>query len=482
MKVDKSVYSRVLPIINAIYNMFDFMHISKKEYNMIVEEIIDNLLDNNYNNQKFVKLFEKNLYERMIMMGKDLINDGDNAYQLIDSYINYKFNNISAIGHIMTSFRKLDMLLDNYNYFPNMNLLIKLINNNSTLNRLLKEFFRCYSTQIINGKIDTVTNSNSLIMMCNVYTIINNIEVNDDIEDERDYNFRDVNAEMAYILEIKKIPLLSASDEKMLARKAANGDSEAREVLIVSNLRLVVKYAFQYVGMGLSLLDLIQEGNIGLMKAIDEYDVDKGFKLSTYATWWIRQAIVRAISNTGRSIRLPIHLCTDISICLKTFDALTAELGRMPTFEEVGQKMGVSAQRAMDLYKYRTHPISLNIMVNDDDDAEMADLIPSDDEGPEDVVVNEMARVNLPEQINSLFDACNLSDKEREILLLRNTLNGRKCYTLEELGKKYGVTRERVRQIEKKALLKLRRYKEVRDCGSVDNFLANYGKVRKLSN
>lgn len=318
--------------------------------------------------------------------------------------------------------------------------------------------------------------------MCEVYAIINGIEIYDENDDEEEYDFKDLDTEKSYIMEIKDIPLLSASEEKELARRASNGDEDAREKLIVSNLRLVLKYAFQYRGMGLTVLDLVQEGNIGLMKAVDEYDADKGFKLSTYASWWIRQSIIRAISNSARSIRLPVHLCNDILTCVRTMDILTEELGRVPTFEEIGERMGVSSQRALDLYRYRCQPLSLNAVINDEDETEMIEFVASEDEGTEDIVINEVVKSDLFERLDNLFDACNLSQKEKEILMLRNTLsgNGNKCYTLDELGEKYGVTRERIRQIEKKALIKIRNYREVKKCSCSDDFLANYAKVKVI--
>jgi len=254
-----------------------------------------------------------------------------------------------------------------------------------------------------------------------------------------------------YLTEIGKVDLLKKDEEVALAKRVEQGDEEAVELLIRSNLRLVVSIAKKYLGRGLSMLDLIQEGNMGLMKAVKKYDWRRGFKFSTYATWWIRQAITRAIADQARTIRIPVHMVETINKFHRISRRMAQELGREPEPEEVAKEMGLEPEKGREIIKIAQEPTSLQKKVGDDDDSSLGDFI--EDEmvmSPDDAASAEL----LKEQVRDVLDS--LTPRERKVLELRFGLEDGRSRTLEEVGKDFGVTRERIRQIEAKALRKLK--------------------------
>lgn len=255
-----------------------------------------------------------------------------------------------------------------------------------------------------------------------------------------------------YLKEIGRIPLLTREEEIRLAQKAESGDLKAKEKLTSSNLRLVVSIAKKYIGRGMTFLDLIQEGNKGLIRAVEKYDWTKGFKFSTYATWWIRQAITRAIADQARTIRIPVHMVETINKLMRTARKLMQDLGREPTPEEIGEAMEMDPEKVREILKISQNTTSLENPVGDsDDDSVLGDFIADDRQiSPYDATSQQMLRENIGEVLEAL------SDREARVLKMRFGLNGGKAMTLEEVGQKFGVTRERIRQIEAKALRKLR--------------------------
>ena len=264
-----------------------------------------------------------------------------------------------------------------------------------------------------------------------------------------------------YLKEIGNVPLLSTEEEVALAQRVEAGDESAKKQLIEANLRLVVSIAKKYVGRGMPFLDLIQEGNMGLMKAVDKFDYSKGFKFSTYATWWIRQAITRGIADTGRTIRVPVHMVETINKTLRMTRTLLQELGREPTPEEVADRLGVPVARVREVLKISRDPVSLDTPIGEEDDSHLGDFIEDDSAlSPADSAAFSMLREELSTALESL------TDRERQVVQLRFGLIDGRARTLEEVGKEFNVTRERIRQIEAKALRKLRhpsRSKRLRD-------------------
>lgn len=254
-----------------------------------------------------------------------------------------------------------------------------------------------------------------------------------------------------YLKEIGRIPLLNFEQEISLAKRVEKADKKAKKILIISNLRLVVSIAKKYVGRGLTLLDLIQEGNQGLIRAVEKYDWRRGFKFSTYATWWIRQSITRAIADQARTIRIPVHMVENINRFLRTSRRLMQELGREPTPEEVARVLGIEPDKALEIIKISQEPASLETPVGDEEDSRLGDFV-HDSTAP--TLFDSASRELLKEQVEEVLRT--LSDRERRVLEERFGLKDGKPKTLEEVGKMFMVTRERIRQIEAKALRKLR--------------------------
>ncbi|AGB41781.1 RNA polymerase sigma factor, sigma-70 family [Halobacteroides halobius DSM 5150] len=264
-----------------------------------------------------------------------------------------------------------------------------------------------------------------------------------------------------YLKEIGKVPLLDADEEKELARRKDEGEEYAKQKLAAANLRLVVSIAKKYVGRGMLFLDLIQEGNLGLIKAVEKFDYTKGYKFSTYATWWIRQAITRSIADQARTIRVPVHMVETINKLIRVTRHLVQELGREPTDEEIAEEMDLNPEKVQEIKKIAQEPVSLETPIGEEEDSYLGDFV-EDEKSPEPAAA--ASRMLLKEQLDGVMDS--LTDREKRVLELRFGIGDGRSRTLEEVGKEFGVTRERIRQIEAKALRKLRhpsRSKKLKD-------------------
>ena len=264
-----------------------------------------------------------------------------------------------------------------------------------------------------------------------------------------------------YLKEIGRINLLTSEEEYEYALQVEEGNEDAKRILAESNLRLVVSIAKRYVGRGMAFLDLIQEGNIGLMKAVDKFNPEKGYKFSTYATWWIRQAITRAIADQARTIRVPVHMVETINKLARVQRQLTQELNREPTEKELSKKLGITEEKVREVMKISQEPVSLETPIGEEDDSHLGDFVPDERTmSPEEYATAEL----LKEELSSVLET--LTEREEKVLILRFGLEDGQCRTLEEVGQIFGVTRERIRQIEAKALRKMRhpsRSKKLKD-------------------
>ena len=308
--------------------------------------------------------------------------------------------------------------------------------------------------------IDTINElSDDELSIANHLDTSKNGTMNDEDIVIKNFNFGSTNTYVKindpvkmYLKEIGRVELLKAEDEPGIAKRIEEGDLEAKGILISANLRLVVSIAKKYVGRGMLFLDLIQEGNMGLIKAVDKFDYRKGFKFSTYATWWIRQAITRAIADQARTIRIPVHMVETINKLTRVQRQLVQELGRDPSAEEISAKMeGISPAKVREIQKISLEPVSLETPIGEEDDSHLGDFIEDSDAVSPDQYANNQL---LKDEINKVLSG--LTDRERKVLILRFGLDDGRTRTLEEVGKQFNVTRERIRQIEAKALRKLK--------------------------
>lgn len=371
------------------------------------------------------------------------------GFKLINDYINNNFINMNTLNDALMKFRDLRDFFDNNNIYINPDLLIEIIDNNNIFNDTIKLIFNKNKRVIIMGKIYELFNNDLLINSIEIYCMINNIKIDENFDDNIDFE----DSKELYFSEISNRPILTKEEEKELGIKILNGDMQAREKLIECNLKLVVTFAKKYSCDGLAFQDIIQEGNVGLIIAVDNYNPYADYKFSTYAYYWIRQNILRAISNKGRNIRLPVHLNERLDQYSRVINRLAKKLNREPLIEEIATEMKLPIEVIEQLYKVRLDTVSISTIISEEGDTELEEFIVSDEKSPEEIIIDKL----LPLEIQKLLKKCKLTSREMEILLLRNGFYDNNILTLEAIGKRYNITRERVRQLELKALNKIRR-------------------------
>ena len=458
----KQIYNSLLPIINELYLSFEYANISSEDYEKLVLNEISNSKKTYKGNKDYIDYIKRKIKLQLSEIINKKLANSKNSFTLLNNYINKKFGNVSNYKDAIQNFKKLSDFLGTYNYIPNLDLLINLINENVNFKKMITIVFNEYHDQIISGKAEEIFYDSLLLSVIDAYCMLNNIEI-DDVENiNEDYDSSIINSTSiinTYLKEIGRIPVLSKEEERKLFVRINEGDSEAKDLFIKSNLKLVVSIAKKYTDRGLSLLDLIQEGNLGLMLAVDKYDVNKGFKFSTYATHWIRQAITRSIANKGRNVRISAHMYEKISQYKQIVTKMEDKLVRNPTIKEIAKEMDLSVSDVSMLRNFQVDTVSLNTYVGEDEESELEDFIPSNFDTPEETFMND----NLQSQVKILFEKCKLKPNEIDILMLRYGFNGRQPMTLEEIGKKYNVGRERIRQIEYIAVNKIRRLEYIKE-------------------
>ena len=433
--------------------VFDILKSSLKEHD---EYLIQETFNNNY--QLLIdiikKLLDKNsdfnsikteLDKEIKKLIKERLKDEEFAYQAINNFIqrNKASNNL---------FDNLLCFIDSYDYVLDYSMITKLINENYVYKKAINTFVKNNVALIKEGKISEITDNILLIITTEIYCQLKGIKTNDEEEKYESVDVNTLDITGMFLNEIGKIPLLSPEESIAILKRIKMGDEEAKNKFIESNQRLVVSIAKNYKNRGLEFLDLIQEGNIGMMQAIERFDPDMGYRFSTYAIWWIFQAITRAIAEKSRTIKIPVNQFELVKKYYSASNALRDILGREATIEEIAEYLNMPIEKVTDIYYFQQTPRSLNEKIKEEKDSELGQFIAADDELIEDKVIAN----NIGNDLHKLFERCNLTEREYEVLYLRFGLNGNRQHTLAEIGKMKNLERERIRQIEAKAIKKIR--------------------------
>ena len=481
---NEEIYDLIKPKIDRIYKSFSFLNISYEEYKKIVIDTIILSKTSYTGESEYIVFIKEQVNAYLNQRVNDLFKDYKTAFPLISNFINKNIKTDYTYDTSINSILTIERFLKKYKFKPNIELLIELINKNTIFAKTIESIVNKDMAVITNGLSEKKYKSSFLISIIEAYCMIKNIVIKDSEDDSIDIDSEiddlinntkqidngqedeayTIDIFRMYLKEIGKIKLLTPEEEYDLAKKMADeGDEEAKKKLIESNLRLVVKIAKRHQGKGLTFLELIQEGNIGLIKGVERFDYNKGFKLSTYATWWIRQAITRAISNKGRNIRIPVHIEGKIKSFSQEVAKLEHKLGREPTMQEIAEATNMTIKDIAELYEIRQDTTSIHTRISEDEGSELEKFIPDTKQNPEEEAINS----TLVEACKVILDSDILTDIEAKVLRYRFGFVNDRPYTLEEVGKIFDVSRERIRQIEAKALKKLRTTR-------VKNKLADY--------
>ena len=463
MKKEESIDNSICLILNTystflneLYNKYKFLKISEKDFLDIIEKDLKNF-KNVLDVKMDDKIIKKCMYNSINKYVEKKLEEKryDIICNWIDMYIKVNQEELSAFYHLVKFFEK-------YNFEPSVDCVKYLLNTNQKLNSIMNKIVEKHGSEIEEGQSENILNDLNLLLFVETYCATNGFD-NDENDSEKNsienslvYNDDIVRS---YLMEIGSCPLLSAEEEIELFEKVAQGDEKARKKAIECNTRLVVSIAKRYLGRGLEFLDLIQNGNLGLMKAVDVYDVSKGFKFSTYATWWIRQSITRALADQSRTIRIPVHMAELINKYTRIKYNLEVELNRVPTDEEIAEKMEIPVEKVKEIVKYSIEPVSIYTPIGEDEESTLEEFIPSSG----DTIEDEFTLNVSSEIIKNLIDSAQLTEREKVILLARFGFYGGKEFTLEEVGQSLGLTRERVRQLQERALNKIRKSSRILD-------------------
>lgn len=447
--------------INKIYSSISYIGMNKKAFYELVQKEITKSKKDYSGNIDYIEYIKNKIQQELIKQIIKMLADTDAAVQIINNYTNLYLSDDITYSNAIKNLYKLDKLFEIYNYIPSPDVLLKLLDSNQIIFSSVTIIFNKYKNVIISGNLEKVFDTTTIIQLVEAYCIMNDIEIKEEPEnkEEADNDYMTVDDVKIYLQEISKIPLLTPEEEKYLAQRISQGDMTAREKFIESNLRLVVKIAKKYVDRGLAFLDLIQEGNTGLIIAADRFDVKRNTKFSTYATSWIRQAITRAITDKGRNIRIPSRLYYKIGKYRKIEGILENELHRKPTTKEIAKRMCITETQAENIAAWQNDTLSMNYTPTDDEDNKLEEIISSQDDGPETIAFTN----DMQKEVRQILDECSsLTPNERTVIIKRFGLENNISLTLEETGKIIGVSRERTRQIEEKALTKLRSFSKTR--------------------
>lgn len=466
----KQILDVILGKIDKIYSSISYIGMNKKAFYELVQKEITKSKKDYSGNIDYIEYIKNKIQQELIKQIIKMLADTDTAVQIINNYANLYLSNDITYNSAIKNLYKLDKLFETYNYIPSPDVLLKLLESNEIISLSVTIIFNKYKNVIISGNLEKVFDTTTIIQLVEAYCIMNNIEIKEELEnkeEETDNDYMTSDDVKMYLQEISRIPLLTPEEERYLAKRISQGDMAAREKFIESNLRLVVKMAKKYVDRGLALLDLIQEGNTGLIIAADRFDVKRNTRFSTYATGWIRQAITRAITDKGRNIRIPSHLYYKMGKYRKIESILEGELHRKPTTKEIAERMGITETQAENIATWQNDTLSMNYTPTDDEDNKLEEIISSQDDGPETIAFTN----DMQKEVRQILDECSsLTPNERTVIIKRFGLEDNISLTLEETGKIIGVSRERTRQIEEKALTKLRSFHKTRRLAAYTQF------------
>lgn len=439
----QQVFDELQTNIDSLLEQFEHLDLTTKDYYKLVLAEIQASKTTYDGQEPYLDFILKRIASRMFIKETEMINDKTTSSKVIDRYISKEFKNIDNYQLASQKIIELSDYLAKHEWEPDLDVLLDLMNRNNAFNSAVKMFFEN------NQKTNNIKN-NIMATIIDAYCVLEDTEVDEEVDEK---NIKLPNSFRLYLSEITAIPLLSDEQTRDLFAKVKEHDKQARNKLVESNLRLVIRVAKRYYHDNASFLDIIQEGNIGLMKAVDKYDISKNVKFSSYAVYWIKQAIIRFITNKSRNIRLPEDFYWRVYKFQQAENFLSNELNRNPNLQEIADYMGISLEEAKHLKYDGRDTISLNALVTEDENAEFGDFIPSD-YSLEDAVIGGELSCNM----GDTFTKAKLTKKEKEILIARFGLNNQTPKKLHELGAQYHVTRQCINNAERKAIMKLKKF------------------------
>lgn len=447
------IYNMFSSSFNKIYKKYSFINIDRNEFKSMVRETI-NETKNNYDGEiEYEKYLIKALNRKILGLIRLDMKDQTKLFDIINNYINQEFSEDIDYNSAINSFDKLENFLDLCECSLTLDIIERLVKENSLINKLLITIYEVDREDIFNDSYEGTYND-LVVYFIQMFCKVHNIKIK---ENEIKYSdmgaFASRSSTDIYLREIQNYKLLTREEELDMIKRYKSGEIEVRDEFLSRNLKLVVSIAKKYLGRGVALIDLIQEGNMGLMKALDEFDLSRECRFSTYATNWIKSYITRYIAGKSRNISLPNHFFYELGIFRKVYTNLEKQLDRKPTISELADKTGKNKDVVLRYFDYLNDTKSLSDKVGDEDDTEFSYFIPSSDESLETVAIKK----DLSSGLTELLNKCHLKPRELEVLILRYGLNGDDPLTLEEIGRKYNLTRERVRQMESSALMRIRR-------------------------